>query len=187
MVRIIALVIGFAFMASPSHAVATPKPTLAIEQTTQEATRATSVIYALPYPGILADHPLYFLKALRDRIMERLIADPARKIEFYILQGDKSLNSAVFLGAKGKDAFAQQAIIGSEEHMEKALTTAKAIKVRGGEVPGYVIEHLTNSLRKHEEVLTELVSTAGERQKSNLTKAMEFVGKLQEETAKLDD
>ena len=45
--------------------------------------------YVLPYPGILPTHPLYFLKIVRDRIIELLISDRVNKAEFYILQADK--------------------------------------------------------------------------------------------------
>jgi hypothetical protein len=38
----------------------------------------TLVDYQLPYPGILHDNLLYKLKALRDKLVEFLIADPLR-------------------------------------------------------------------------------------------------------------
>ena len=47
-----------------------------------------TIDYALPYPGILIDHPLYFLKNIRDLIMERIITEPGKKVEFAILQSD---------------------------------------------------------------------------------------------------
>ncbi len=55
------------------------------------------VEYNLPYPGILPDHPLYFLKQLRDKILDFLITDPVKKAEFYILQADKRLSMGIAL------------------------------------------------------------------------------------------
>ena len=55
------------------------------------ATETQTEEYILPYPGILLDHPLYFLKNLRDQVMEFLISDPTKKAEFSLLQSDKFL------------------------------------------------------------------------------------------------
>ena len=49
--------------------------------------------YLLPYPGMLPDNPLYMLKAMRDRVINFLIADSQKKAEFYLLQSDKRLNA----------------------------------------------------------------------------------------------
>ena len=37
------------------------------------------VDYELPYPGLLPDSPLYFLKISRDRLIEFMIGDPIKK------------------------------------------------------------------------------------------------------------
>jgi len=89
------------------------QPTVTMENKTVTSTNAAMsqtgdqgqpVEYALPYPGMLPDNPLYFLKQVRDWIMEKIIADPVRKIEFYVLQSDKDINASVFLNAKKESA-----------------------------------------------------------------------------------
>src|ERR1035437_474186 len=61
------------------------------------------VQYDLPYTGILPDNPLYFLKALRDNILNSLITDPLKKARFDLLMADKRLGGAVDLINKDKD------------------------------------------------------------------------------------
>ena len=57
--------------------------------------------YQLPYPGILPGSPLYSIKMLRDRIMEFFISDHVKKSNFYLLQADKRVASALMLFEKG--------------------------------------------------------------------------------------
>src|SRR3989344_1560579 len=104
----------------------TPTPTGMVEQ---------KVDYTLPYPGILPDHPLYFLKRLRDQILERLIVDPVRKIEFYMLQADKSVNTGLFLAAKQSEALANESLKRGQTYLDQAIQAAAALKAEGKEVP----------------------------------------------------
>lgn len=137
------------FASSPAFAKATPTPTptVMVEQ---------KVDYALPYPGILPDHPLYFLKRFRDQILEKLIVDPVRKIEFYMLQADKSINTAAFLAAKKSDTLSQEAMARGQKYYEQAILGASALKSEGKDVPAYLVERFTNAGAKYAEVLTEL-------------------------------
>lgn len=112
--------------------------------------------YFLPYPGILPDHPLYKIKLVRDWILERIIVDPIRKTEFYILQGDKRLNMGIALVEKGNSALAGEVIVQSGNFMEQAMHALASIKSAGREVPAYVLEHLENALVEHGEVLESM-------------------------------
>src|SRR5438105_4293482 len=58
--------------------------------------------YKLPYPGILPDNPLYFIKTARDRLVGFLISDPVRKAEFDVLQADKRIGMGELLVSKKK-------------------------------------------------------------------------------------
>lgn len=131
--------------------------------TTTTSTLDTQAIaqieYTLPYPGILPDHPLYFLKKLRDQIMERLIADPVRKIEFYMLQADKSINTGLFLAAKQNETLAQESFVRGQKFYAQAVQLAGEIKAQDKEVPPYLVERFTNAGAKYVEVLTELKAT----------------------------
>jgi hypothetical protein len=141
--------------------------------------------YILPYPGILPDHPLYFIKQIRDRIMESLISDPVRKIEFYILQGDKLTNSGIFLNAKNKETLTTEVFSGASKSMEKAIKAATFMISQGKVIPGYITDRLNNSLAKQEEVLTELADKAADPQKSRFVSLLETVKGLETEAGKL--
>lgn len=171
----------------------TPKPTVMMEKATtttsdvmeSEVIVETKAEYILPYPGILPDHPLYFLKRLRDQILERLIVDPVRKIEFYMLQADKSVNTGLFLAAKESEALASESLTRGQAYLDQAVRAAAALKAQGKEVPPYLVERFTNAGAKYEEVLMDLISRASQTQKAVLTSLVESFAKLQEEVAKL--
>lgn len=149
----------------------TPTPSLSF----QEATPPAKIEYTLPYPGILSDHPLYFLKRLRDQIMERLIADPVRKVEFYMLQADKNINMGIFFAAKQKETLSAEALLQGQKNFEYAVRAASEIKSQGKEVPSYLLERFASAAVKYEEVFTEL----------NTENLIELVRKLSEEGEKL--
>lgn len=146
----------FVFSLFMTPAVFAVTPTATPMEVAQEEVAPTKVEYALPYPGILPDHPLYFLKRLRDQILEKLIADPVRKIEFYMLQADKNVNMGVFLVAKNNDPVAQETLGGAHKYFDQAISMAGELKLQGKEVPPYLIERFTNAGAKYKEVLTEM-------------------------------
>lgn len=131
--------------------------------------------YLLPFPGILPDHPLYFLKQVRDGMMDRLIVDPLRKAEFHVLQADKRLNMGVVLLGQGKETLAETTISKGEKYMERAVSGLSAFKSTGRPVPASLIDKLTRSMEKHVEIL----------EKTNFTGTLGFVKNLQSELEKL--
>jgi len=134
--------------------------------------------YTLPYPGILPDHPLYFLKRLRDTILEKLISDPIRKAEFYVLQSDKRLQMGVMLTDAGKGNLGESTISKAEKYMEQAVTGLSSLKQGGGIVPLYIIERLENATAKHQEVISDLIGKASEAEKSGLQGSLNLLNEL---------
>lgn len=122
------------------------------------------VSYELPYPGMLPDNPLYFLKAVRDRIIEILISDPVKKAEFYLLTSDKRLNSGYFLVKKDKDALGQEYISKSNNYMHKAIMEA----AKTGDKGKTVRENIKTALLKHEEIATKSLEIIDKKFSSNL-------------------
>jgi hypothetical protein len=133
--------------------------------------------YILPYPGMLPDHPLYNLKRMRDYILERLIADPIKKSEFYILQADKRLQMGVYLTAQGKNALAESTISKGEKYLEKAQGIMSGLKANGT-LPSYIIEKYENALGKHQEVIGQLIVSSEEPLRSGLAGSMSLVSRL---------
>ncbi len=163
----------------------TPSLAPATEQATQEAVTEEKEEYLLPYPGILPDHPLYFLKALRDRILEALIVDPLRKSEFYLLQADKRLNMAIFFGNRGADSQVAQSVTIAEQFMEWTVQRLVAFKNAGSQVPASLVDRLEKSMAKHSEVLENMAANAAEGQRQVYTNALEKVRGLLGEVGKL--
>lgn len=141
--------------------------------------------YALPYPGILPDHPLYNLKRFRDYVLERLISDPVRKSEFYVLQGDKRLAMGMALFAQGKGVLAESTLSKGEKYMEKSVSGVASLKTNGGTVPPYVIGNIEKSLSKHAEVLTALIASSTDAEKAGLTSSLTLVQQLLQTVAGL--
>ncbi len=112
------------------------------------------VEYFLPYPGMLPDNPLYFLKNLRDKIIEFLISDPISKASFYILQADKKLNMGISLSSMGKSAETQKILAESLTARTQAVAELESAVQSGKQVPSFILEKLVLSLEKHKEVLT---------------------------------
>lgn len=187
------LITSAVFVPVSAYAVAAtpPKPTVTMEKSvkadaeTAESVMPAKVEYALPYPGILPDHPLYFLKDLRDLIFERLIADPVRKTEFYILQADKRMNMAVFLKEKGKEDLALESLEKSKMFMEKGIQTATSLKSQGKEVPAYIREKFTNALAKHSEVVSDLVGKSSESAREKFVNVQNQLKDLQAQANEL--
>lgn len=161
----------------------TSKPTEATKK--EEAAMVAKVEYQLPYPGILPDHPLWILKAIRDRIMDFLIADPVRKSEFYILQADKRLGMAMMLLDKGNITLAEITLSKGETYMEKAVSTLINYKGGGRQAPGYLVDRATLSLAKHSEVLSQRLSTAADPARAFLSAAVEKVKTLETQAEKM--
>lgn len=151
----------------------------------QTTSTKAKVEYQLPYPGILPDNPLYFLKAGRDKLMDFLIVEPVRKTEFYILQADKRLGMAMMLLDKGSTTLAETTLSKGQTYMDKAVSTIVNAKAGGRDVPGYAVERLTLSLAKHAEVLGEKAAAATDPAKAFLSAAMIKVNTFQTELEKL--
>ena len=111
--------------------------------------------YPLPSPGMLTDHPLYFLKLVRDKILEYLITDQVKKVEFDILQADKFLSmSEIQFRSPGKTGYVAKTLTRSAEYSEKALADIEKIKTSGKSYRTDLKEKLLKSIGKHIEVTT---------------------------------
>ena len=126
------------------------------------------VEYQLPYPGLLPDNPLYFLKVFRDRIVEFLISDPLKKAEFNLLEADKRLNAGVYVFKKGKVDLAESSISKGENYFEKAISETMEAKKQGMDISD-ISKKLLISASKHEEILNNLESKTDNSRKSKFS------------------
>lgn len=125
--------------------------------------------YQLPYPGLLPDSPLYFLKTFRDRIIGFLISDPLRKAEFDLLTADKRLNGGVYLFRKdkSKEDLAFSTISKGENYFGQAISKIREAKKQGIDAT-FVLKKLSLSLKKHKEVLKELETKVSQKRKEEI-------------------
>lgn len=135
----------FAQDASTESAVNNPSPT------------PTDTDYDLPYPGLLPDSPLYFLKIARDWTIEFLISDPVKKPEFDILEANKRLNAGIFIlnEHKGEDQLAMTTISKAENYFDDAIEKANEAK-KQGRLTTDVTDKLSHAAFEHESILTQL-------------------------------
>lgn len=126
----------------------------------QLETTKTPVEYALPYPGMLPDHPLFFLKRLRDSLMEMLISDPMKKAEFYLLQADKRLAMALAYEEKKQTTSVLSMITEDANYYKKLTGILSEQEKQTVPVPGYLVSKIRSSLQKHIEVMTGFTNRA---------------------------
>jgi cell fate (sporulation/competence/biofilm development) regulator YlbF (YheA/YmcA/DUF963 family) len=121
------------------------------------ASPSPTIDYFLPYPGILPDNPLYFMKALRDKVVSFFITDPLKKAEFDLLMADVRLNAAQYLFAKGESKYslAETTVSKGENYFYNSLIMVNQAKQQGMQVNDFVSKLVTAS-RKHQQVIKEL-------------------------------
>ena len=111
------------------------------------------VNYQLPYPGrILPDHPLYFLKMIRDRIWLFLTTDPLKKAEVLLHFADKRIGTAEFLIEKGNPQLAIETALKAEGYLERAVAQEIKAKEMGKETRR-LLEKSLKASQKHEEII----------------------------------
>lgn len=82
--------------------------------------------YELPYPGsILPDHPLWFLKVIRDKAWLAATSNPGKKAELKLLFADKRLGASKILFEKGKPELAYSTLTKAEKYLEEAYLQEK--------------------------------------------------------------
>lgn len=132
------------------------------------------VVYNLPYPGILADHPLYFLKTWRDNILLLTTRDNVKKAQLYLHLSDKHIKIAYDLAKKGKEDLANKELIQAEDdflHIPPLLIEAKK---QGNDSSGDFISKLQQSNAKHKEVITEIMKELNEAEIETFKSVLEM-------------
>jgi len=145
---------------------------------TQEA--QTSNDYFLAYPGLLPDHPLYFLKMVRDRIWLWLTNNSLKKAELLLLFADKRLGAAKALIEGNKVELGVSTMTKGEKYLERAIAQGKMAAEKGEDAQAFLAK-LSQATLKHQEVLTELVNKVPESFKESLGKAVSNTQKSYEQ------
>lgn len=121
--------------------------------------RIQAADYYLPYPGILADHPLYWLKMIRDRVQLILITNKTEKAEKLLNYADKRLGGGWALIEGNKQSLGVTTLTKAEKYLDQALLLGQGTQLQ---------EALKKAVNKHYEVLMIVKEKVPEEFKGNL-------------------
>lgn len=110
------------------------------------------VNYYLPYPGILPDHPLYWVKMTRDRLQLWLIADKEVRAEKMLLYADKRLGAGWALIEGQKADLGVTTLTKAEKYLEQAAKLGENQSFK---------DKINKARLKHQEVLSMLADKTG--------------------------
>jgi len=163
-------------VASAQEVVISPSPT--------DTPTPTPVQYALPYPGILPGHPFYFLKTLRDNVMDFLISNPLKKGEFDLLQADKNMAAVQALAPTKNNPVVLETLGKAEDYFAKAILKAQEANKQGLDMSD-LVARLSVANLKHQEVMKDLVKSAQGDDKQKFSSEAEKFTKFGQTVAKL--
>lgn len=137
-------------------------------------TSQEKVVYDLPYPGILPDHPLYFVKIIRDRVTEFMTRELIGKAQIYLLYSDKRVAMAMTLSKKGKSQLAISTFSKGEKYFAKIPELLITAKSQGSPAPSSFNETLKLANAKHAELIGELFKNTPEGQQDSLNQLLKL-------------
>lgn len=152
--------------------------------TNSEVLAATDVKvdYTLAYPGrVLPDHPLWPVKALRDKIWLIITADAGRKAELKLLFADKRLASAKILFEKDKPEIAFSTLTKAEKYLEQAADKEKENREKGLDTSEF-LRVLSYASLKHRAEIEEILLVAPEDAKPGINETLGYSKNVYEKT-----
>lgn len=158
--------------AKPSRAVAT-----LITAVTPIVTPVPKIDYYLAYPGLLPDHPLYKIKAARDKIWLLLTAGSLKRAKLMLLFADKRIGAGRVLVEGNKVPLGITTFQKGEKYLESVFLEIATAKDKGADVSIFVSKMKDASL-KYEEILIDLqgkVSSEGKLEIENLLKSLKSI------------
>ncbi|MFH1186604.1 MAG: hypothetical protein V1697_00330 [Candidatus Levyibacteriota bacterium] len=144
--------------------------------------------YELPYPGLLPDHPFYFLKMFRDRIIGFFISDPVKKAEFDILQADKRLNAGIYLLYKKSpktDELAISTISKGQNYFDDALGKISLAKKQGVNIAD-INTKLKSSLKGHRLNLKKMESSVSKKTREQLIASQKRISEFEKKAMQIN-
>ena len=136
--------------------------------------------YVLPYPGILPDHPLYFLKMIRDRIWLILTTNPLKKAEVLLLFADKRIGAAAALVSGNKSSLGLTTAAKAEKYLERAMDQER-VAGENGVVAHSFLKKLEKSCAKHEELIRLMEKEKFQDKKEVLQELVGYSQRCQEQ------
>ncbi len=119
-------------------------------------TFASAVEYQLAWPGMLPDNKIYKLKVLRNKIIERMIIGPVKKIEFDLLMADKTIYASKLLVEKGEIDLALETVLKGENYYSILVQDYNHALLQNKKIPQELDRKITLAVIKHQAVFKEL-------------------------------
>jgi len=123
-------------------------------------------------PGLLPDHPLYFLKTLSESIQTLFAFGEANRVNRHMILAEKRLAEAQALIAQGKTELAEKIMNRYQEQFTRAFTFAQQAKEKGQNSDEIMAKIAENTLR-HQAVLARVYEQVPEEAKPAIEQAME--------------
>lgn len=117
---------------------------------------ASTINYALPWPGILPDNKLYKVKVLRNKIIEKIIISPVKKVEFDLLMADKTIYASKLLIDKREIALAKDTVLKGENYYSMLVNDYNVALLQHKKIPADLDRKITLAALKHQEIFTEM-------------------------------
>ncbi len=132
-----------------------------------------NIEYALPYAGILPDHPLFFFKQIRDRILILFTRQPLKKSQLYLVLSDKSLVMGGLLWEKGNYNLSTVTLNDGEKYLLQSVMVLFDVTNKDQDIPPGMADKLELAAKKHEEaIINTIEKTQESSQKQNLDQAL---------------
>ena len=153
---------------------------------TPTPTPKAEILYYLPYPVILPDHPLYSFKMIRDRIWLWLTSGAEKKAEIVLLFADKRLGAGRFLIEGNKIDLGITTIEKAEKYLEQAVLNLEEAKKQGEDV-SVLAKKIKTAAEKHQELISDLAQGLSSERKETLVRLTQYSERVILGTEKLLD
>lgn len=137
----------------------------------------------LPEPGMLPDHPLYFIKSFAESIGTLFTFGQTARVERHLFLAERRISEVKALAEKGKPEFTEKTLERYEEHLNLALQRTERIRQRGINTDDVLSKFYETTL-KHQAVLIELYEKVPEQAWPAIERAREQSMKGHEEAFK---
>jgi hypothetical protein len=141
--------------------------------------------YNLPYSGILPDNQLYFVKVMRDNLLDFLTRDFLKKAELNLLFADKKIVMAQELAKKNKWSMVKKTISEAESHYQKIINALTTSKKQGTTASGDFILKVKLSNEKHREIIENLLKLAPSSDATYFEQILQTNKQISQKLAKL--
>ena len=143
-----------------------------------------NVEYTLKYPGLMQDHPLFFLKKIRDRINLFLIRDYLKKADLILQISDKDIHSGLLFSQQGKWGLATNTVDTAERDFMKIFPLLNQSKKQGVTSGQDFILILKLSNEKHQEVIEAILKDVPQGERKRLSDTLMINKKAENELKK---